>query len=321
MKKNIIIVFSLLFFVVGSAAQTEKDTMRYVENVIYAKFPTTRFIDFQYQQYSSADYKLRDQESELLEKGDVRRQKRVSLALNYPIIYKKVIISPQFRYNYDKFEFKNLESFGALAPRGESDFHSLSGGVNISHVSTLFGKPIFYSGSFMLLGTERAVQSFNAYVMGMMILKRDKATKITLGLMYMYSPSVNVPVFPLFGLEHNFEDTWSLDVALPRYSYIRKNLTAQSRLSAGLLFDSESFFTHSDNSNYPKNALYRNAKIKMEGVYEYLIARKIVLSASLGVAKVIDSKLTKKNSEKKIIKGSQDMNSYFNVGISFAPFK
>lgn len=86
-----LILILLIIPVFSMTAQIESDSVRRkTVKAITTRFPSTRFLDFQYEQISPSDYDA-DLYEKPFEKGTLKSQKRFKAALNAPIIKKTKI--------------------------------------------------------------------------------------------------------------------------------------------------------------------------------------------------------------------------------------
>lgn len=160
MKLNNFSVLVLLLIIIGTTstvAQTRSDTLRIkAGKFITNKFPSTRFLDFQYEQFFPTDYSstLHDKD---MEKGTLSSQKRFKAALNFPIyIREKFIISSSWRYKYESLHFKDVESHlvngVGLQHDNHEDFHYFSGVLSFTYRSMLFNKNVVYNANLITDG-------------------------------------------------------------------------------------------------------------------------------------------------------------------------
>lgn len=323
MKKTLFLI--LLFSVSTYAQESDESTKKKVANVITDKFPSTRFLDFQYEQFTPTDY-TSELNNRDLEEGTIKSQKRFKAALNFPIIKKeKYVISGSVRYKYDSFEFSDVENKldpeNSLFHDGTEAFHYFSTSLNFTYFSKLFGKTFLYNGSVTADGSDKGYERINAVVIGNLILKRTEETTISVGLLAQTKRTSIFPVLPVFSYEHTFEGSpWTLDVVLPKSVYFRRTLFGRDRLSLGLNFDGEVVFAYPNQPRFNDDYTYKRNEIKTGFMYEYKLSNKLITTFQGGVSTIFSGQLREINEVDEFITTTQDINGYFNIGISFNPF-
>ncbi|UGU15452.1 DUF6268 family outer membrane beta-barrel protein [Sinomicrobium kalidii] len=323
MKK---IFFIVLLSSASVYAQESNDSVKKkVAKEITDKFPSTRFLDVQYEQFTPTDY-TSELENTDLEEGTIQNQKRIKVALNVPIIKKKkYVISGSLRYKFDSFEFSDVENKldpeNSLFHDGQEDFHYFSTALNFTYFSKLFGKTFIYNGSITADGSDKGYERINAVLIGSLVLKRTEQTTITAGLLAQTKRTSIFPVLPVFSYEHKFQSSpWTLDVVLPKHAYFRRTLFGRDRLSLGLNFDGEVVFAYPNQPRFHDDYTYKRNEIKTGFIYEYKLSNKIFATFQGGVSTIFSGQLREINKVDEIITTTQNINGYFNVGISFNPF-
>lgn len=325
MKLSSFLVSILLFALTGTTsavAQTHSDTIRmkagkYITN----KFPSTQFLDFQYEQFFPTDYTstLNDKD---MQKGTLNSQKRFKAALNFPIYMKeKLTISSSWRYKYETLSFRNVESnlvngIG-LQHDNHEDLHFFSGALSFTYRSMLLHKNIVYNANLITDGSHKGFERLSATLLAVMVMKRNQTTTITLGAQLNTSPTAIFFILPVFSLEHKFNDSWMLDLAFPKYGYIRKDVFGFGRLSAGIRYEGELFFTYPKQTGFMDTYTYNRNEIRTELMYEHHLSKNFIVTFRGGGTNVFWEQMEVKNSSDKLIKTSQDMNMFFNVGVSY----
>jgi len=303
-------------------AQTHSDTLRvkagkYITN----KFPATRFLDFQYEQFFPTDYTTTLHGKDF-EEGTLSSQKRFKAALNFPIYMKGTfIVSSSWRYKYESLTFKDVESrlvngIGLIHDKHE-DFHFFSGALSVTHRSKLFGKNVVYNANLITDGSHKGFERISGTLMAVMVMKRDKTTTLTLGTILNTSPTAIFFILPTFTLEHKLNDKYMLDLAFPKYGYIRKEVFGNGRLSVGIRYEGELFFTYPKQTGFMDTYTYNRNEIRTELMYEHHLSKNFIVTLRGGGVNTFWGQMKVKNSNEELIKTSQHMNMFFNVGISY----
>lgn len=306
----------------SAVAQTNSDTFRMkAGKFITNKFPSTRFLDFQYEQFFPTDY-TSTLKGEDMERGTLKSQKRFKAALNFPIYMNgKFVISSSWRYKYENLSFKNVRSqlingIG-LQHDNHEDFHFFSGALSFSYKSMLFHKDIVFNANLVTDGSHKGFERFSANLFAVMVMKKNKTTTATLGIQLNTSPSAIFLIIPVFALEHKLNDKWTIDIAFPKHGYIRREVFRNGRLSAGIRYEAERLFTHPKQTGFMETYIYNRDEIKTELMYEQHLSQKFIFTVRGGVVNTFGGKVKVKDSRDMLIKTSHDMNMFFNVGISY----
>lgn len=325
MKLNNFSLLVLLLAITGTTstvAQMDNDTPRVNgKQIITNKFPGTRFLDFRYEQFSPTDY-TSTLNGKDMEGGTLNSQKRFKAALNFPIYMKeKFIISSSWRYKYELFDFENIESHLVngigLHHDTHEDFHFFSGALNFTYRSMLFSKNMIYNASLITDGSHKGFERVNATLLAVMVMKRDNATTMTLGTILDTSPTAIFFILPTFTLEHKLNDKWMFDLAFPKYGYIRKDVFGNGRLSAGAYYEGELLFTYPGQTGFMDTHTYNRNEIRTELMYEHHLSQSFIFTVRGGGVNTFWGKMKIKNSTDELIKTFQNMNMFFNVGVSY----
>lgn len=319
---SVLILIWVMFITTSAVAQTHSDTLRVkAGKFITNKFPGTRFLDFQYEQFSPTDYTSTLYGKDM-EEGILNSQKRFKAALNFPIYMKGTfIVSSSWRYKYESLSFKNVESRlvdGIGLQHGNSeDFHFFSGALSLTYRAKLFNKNMVLNGNLTTDGSHKGFERVSGTLLAVMIMKRDQTTTMTLGATLNTSPTAIFFILPTFSLEHKLNDKWMLDLAFPKYGYIRKEVFGNGRLSAGIRYEGELFFTYPKQTGFMDTYTYNRNEIRTELMYEHHLSESFIFTLRGGGTNVFWGQMKVKNASDKLIKTSQHMNMFFNVGMSY----
>lgn len=322
-----LLILLLIIPVFSVTAQIESDSVRTkTVKAVTTRFPSTRFLDFQYEQFSPGDYDA-DLYEKLFEKGTLKSQKRFKAALNAPIIRKeKWTLSGSLRYKFESLEFENYENLSTsgtpIYHTDNENFHYYSTGLNFTYYSNLFGKTFVYNASVIAEGSNGGFERINGVLIGSFLLKKTEQTTLTLGMLLQTNNTAIFPVLPTFTFEHKFSNSqWSLDVVLPKYVYMRRPLLEKGRISLGAAFDNESFFVYPHQSGLKEVYQFNRNEIKSGFMYEYMLSKNFITTLKAGVNNTLQGNLRERGATNEIMTVKQDMNGYFNIGISYNPFQ
>lgn len=201
-----------------------------------------------------------------------------------------------------------------------NEFHHFISSVNFTYLSTFFGKRAIYSSSFVVDASEESFERAKGFVSGIVILKADRKTKMTVGLFGNIDPTTKVPVIPIFTYETRFENGLIVDITLPKSVYLRKNIHNNGRLSLGSELDGTYFYVKNIEGASGKYE-YRQLDINSGVVYEFALGD-FVITGKTGVKMVPSAKVFKKENSFRDSEYSikPDPSFYLNLGVSFNPF-
>lgn len=236
-----ILAIILLFPMLGMA-QESRIPKAVAKEIRTEKFPTTRFLDFEYEVLSSGDFKSKIYKQNY-EEETIKSTNRVKIALNYPV-YKtqKLVITPVLRYKFESLSFDNVKNESQVYPQiyhGKNvNYHYISTSVNTTYFSKLFNKHTMYNLTIGGDASQKGFEHFTASLLGMMVIKREKHRTMSVGAIIVLDKRALSPVIPLFSYEYKFADSeWSFDTTLPTYVYFRRPLFTDGRISLALNFD------------------------------------------------------------------------------------
>lgn len=302
-----------------SVDSKNKTTAKLITN----QFPSTRFLDVQYEQLGSTDYQT-ELHGQDYEYGKVESEKRVQVAMNAPIIKKEQwVLSGSLRYRYRDISFADVTVPSGEQPvigQGSSQqFHYFLASVNYTRYDKLFGKTLVSNLSVFGDASHEKFGVANATYIASLVLKKDKFTTMTAGLVLQTNPNSILPVLPAFSYNHQFRNSpWQLDIVLPKQIYVRRSLSNRGRLSLGTVFEGEPFYfnTNISGSGTKLHNFNRN-EIKSGLMYEHKVAEKFIAYFRTGSNYFLNGTIRQRGETKEISKTTFDPNFYFNIGFSF----
>ncbi|PZR20223.1 MAG: hypothetical protein DI539_11465 [Flavobacterium psychrophilum] len=316
-------VVSLQAQVKDSLESKNKATAKLITN----QFPSTRFLDIQYEQLSGTDYETK-LHGKKYETGTVDSEKRLQVAMNAPIIKKdRWVLSTSLRYRYRDISFSNVEVLSGDEPLigGENSqhFHYFLASVNYTRYDKLFGKTLVSNLSVFGDASNEKFGVANATYIASLVLKKDKRTTLTTGLVVQTNPNSVFPILPAFSYSHQFKDSpWQIDIILPKQIYLRRALLAHGRLSVGTVFDGEPFyFSTNISGNGDKVYNFNRNEIKSGVMYEYKIRENVITYFRTGWNYFLNGTIRERGEVNEISKTTFDSNFYFNLGFSYNLFK
>lgn len=332
-RKNKISIYSscVLFFASMQYYEAqETDTMtvaekpqtiaQVVKREVAEKFPRTRLINIEFGQMAPYNFTSNHKGGEEYD-GKVKNVSQVNISSNINIIKsKRWSVSALLNYQYinAKGDAPNIFSESNTIVEKQEDFNYFSTSANIGYYSKLFGKTMIYSGTATVDASDKGVERLRGLLTATMVLKANERTKMTVGIIGLLDPNAIVPSFMSFSYEHKFNKGWTLDVILPRYVYVRKDISENSRLSFGSELGGTLFYLYNQDRAYTFNQMDINSGF----LYEQVLGKSFILSAKTGMRYSPSSRIMDKNADFNdyIYRAKPQPGFYFNIGLSYNPF-
>lgn len=321
--KITVAVPAFLLFQFSSFAQDSDTTKsRKVLSYITDKFPRTRTFNIEYSQFTPHNYSP-ELLGEKLPEGKVANLYQLKFDANVNLIRKKTwLLSATVNCRYTGLELDNVSPLISEPKNQKEDFHYHSTALIFTKYSRLFRKAVIYSGSFIVDGSEKHFERVRGFAGATMMLRADRTTKIGIGVVGIVDPSSQTPVMPTFIYERKFNDRWMLDIMLPQRLMIRKEVFGNGRLSVGTELGGTTFYLYGFSGN-AGTYQFRQTELNSGLTYEHNLGRSIIGTVRTGVRNIVNSRVFEKSGSfgDYIYKVQPDAAFYFNVGISFNPFK
>lgn len=282
------------------------------------KFPQTRDFNLEYTQTASYKYSSKLQGSDLPD-NKVKNFSQVRANANiYFIKNRKWFLNTALNYRYTSINTENPVFLFSSDNNTKSDFHYHSEAVSLTYLSKLFNKAAVYSATASVDGSDKHFERIRGMLTGVLVLKADSKTKMTLGLAVFIDPSTQVPVMPIFTYEHKFNNGWIADVILPQKVLIRKNIFSNGRVSLGSEMDNTSFYLYNTDKRYELRQLEINSGI----IYEHNLGSSFIATLKTGMKTTPNSRIFEKQESFNdyIFQAKPKSSFYFNVGVSYNPF-
>lgn len=322
MKYTILAVMGLCFLTTGVSAQVNSSSF---SQSLAEKFSQTRVLDVRYGYYSGRSFSGDAQNTDLAnpnDDGHIDSNQDFRLNVNLPVYQQENLrVTYSGFYNYQGYKYDNLE-----VENRNKDLHYFSSTLSLNYFTELFDKPLILGGNMVLDASDEMLGRIKGYVSASWVLKAEKKNNMSVGLIGIIDKTNPVPLVPTFSYTTMvFNENWRLDMVLPIKIALQNQISSNSRISIGSEFENTEFYF---NSNGIKSSVdhfqFRQSALKSGITYEYLLAKKFVLTAKAGVMNVIRSRVTEKgesfDDDDYILKYNPDASAYFNVGVSFNPF-
>jgi hypothetical protein len=257
-----------------------------------------------------------------LQESKVNNFTQAKISANFNFIKRKTwLLGATVGYRYTSAEAEMTDPFTGNSTVLDEKFHYLFSSLNLTYFSKLFGKRTIYSSSIIVDGSEKHFERIRGLVTGVMVLKANERTKMTVGLVANFDPTAQTPVIPIFTYEHKFNNGLIADVTLPRSIYLRKYMFSNTgRVSLGTEMDQTSFYVYNIDGT-DQRYQYRQLDINSGLIYEHAIGD-FVITGKTGFKMTPSGRLFRKQDSFKdaVFETKPDPTFYFNVGVSFNPF-
>ena len=332
MIRTTLAALSLLALSVGSFAQKTdslqkaiRDSLNLPKRVVAAaadRFAVTRPLNFEFANAGAYTYGS-ERGKDKLPDNRVTKFEQTKISANFNFIKRSTwLLGATLGYRRTAVKADIVQPDVSDHLILDNDFHYLFSAVSFTYFSTLFKKRTFYSSTILVDGSDQHFERVKAIFTGTMLLKANKKTKMTVGVMVNIDPSAQTPIIPTFAYEHKFDNGLIADIVLPRNMYLRKFvLNNKGRLSLGMELDQTTFYLYNLEGTNQKYE-YRQLDINSGMVYEHTIGKYFLLTAKSGMKLTPNGRLFRKEDTfgDPIYEIKPDPTFYFNLGVSFNPF-
>lgn len=246
-------------------------------------------------------------------------QAKISASFNF-IKRKTWLLGATAGYRYTSGKADLTDPLSGNIKIIDDEFHYIFSSLNFSYFSTLFKKRTIYSASVLVEGSDKHFERVKGLISGVMVLKANKKTKMTAGVLVNIDPSSQAPVVPIFTYEHKFDNGLIADITLPKSLYLRKYIFNAGRLSLGTELDRTSFYLYNIDGTSQKYE-YRQLDINSGLIYEHAVGS-FVITGKTGIKLTPSGRIFRKEDSfaDPVYQTKPDPSFYFNVGVSFNPF-
>ncbi len=328
-KKAVLILIVLLLSVKGfsqdrdSIPKRTKDSVNIPKRAVaYAadKFAIARPLNIEFSNASPYNFTSKRRSTSLPE-SKINNFTQAKISANFNFIKRKTwLLGATLGYRYTSAEADMTDPFTGNATALDEDFHYLFSSLNFTYFSTLFKKRTIYSSSIIADGSDQHFERVKGLLTGVMVLKANQKTKMTVGLAVNIDPTSQLPVIPIFTYEHKFNNGLIADVTLPKSIYLRKYVFNTGRISLGTEMDQTSFYLYNLDGTDQKYE-YRQLDINSGIIYEHAIGD-FIITGKTGMKLTPSGRLFRKQDafNDPTFEVKPDPVFYFNIGVSFNPF-
>lgn len=334
MRKQIVLFMILAIHqtIIINAQTAETDSLaKEIRSYVARNFSRSRTFNLYWEVNPSHDYKLK-QNGQVIEDGKVRNANTIKFATTVPVLLSKNFsLYANGQANFYTFDAFN-KATGELSPifseknedKDKNNHSYYKGGLSATYRTKVFGKPFILNANISGDGWNRSFEEVEGSFSAIMVLRSTPTTTFSVG-MYGMTLYNEIPAIPIITYWHQFNTKLSIDVTLPRSTYLRYQLNDNHRFSLGTLLESEQFYIRPNIEGLPETCLFNTSNIKPELVYEFIVNKHFYFIARGGASAVIQGGLYKTNRKgvngDPFIKFDQSATPFFNLGFSYNIFK
>ncbi|WP_294184192.1 DUF6268 family outer membrane beta-barrel protein [uncultured Sphingobacterium sp.] len=321
----LVIIFSIFFSkftysqVIDSVSANKR---KKILSETLERFPINRPLNVEYMQLIPYSYSSELYGNEI-PKTKVKSLSQINVYGSIPIIRKKKwSIGTSLKYQNLSGSVEETDPTNNLVVEKKESFHNFAASVNFTYYARLFNKSILLTASPIVDGGNEGFERITGIATATWIMKATATKRISLGAAGIIDPSAQIPAFLTFSYEQKFKNGYSLDLILPSRLMIRKEIFENGRISAGTEMGGLSFYLYNiDNSG--KTYSYRQMFLNSGFTYEHNLGKTLIATFKTGVRNALTTRIVEKGGASRdyIFKSSQDPTFYFNIGVSFNPFR
>ncbi|WP_292009149.1 DUF6268 family outer membrane beta-barrel protein [Chryseobacterium sp.] len=289
-----------------------------VESYLPERFPRARTFNVEYTQLMP--YKFDSQLNNVdLPENKVKNMYHIKATANINLMRRNNwSIGTTLLYKYTSLEVENPDQVFGMQENNKMDFHYHTESLNFMYYSRLFNKPVIYTVSAMVDGSEQHFERIKGMASGTLVLKSTPKTKMTLGVVAFADTSMKIPAFVTFTYEHTFNNGWVADIILPQKVELRKDFSQNSRLAIGGGMEGTTFYLYQPGKTYEFRQMEINGGITYEHRFGPLIGTVKTGAKFIGMARIFDKNDT---FEDYFYKANPKPAFYFNIGLSYNIFE
>lgn len=324
----------LIFFacvIFGSfttAAQENKEVKDSLLNIvtrINRVYPTVKPYSIQIDRVGDRPYKVNFLKTKI-EEGEIAETFRAKSFVTFPSYKKrKFVLYGTFTHVYQKMSLRDTKSLTVDHPQFKSEriveTHDLTLSVNAVYKDSLFGRTAVYTTAVMLNSRNfKSVEKFRGLFTAAIVLKANKRTVITAGVIALLDPSANLPVTPMFTYWHRLPRQWQFDFILPSRLYFRHPFNS-GWFSIGTELATTHGFNTPDQSILQGEYEFSNILLQSGVNLEYPIAKNFMVGFRTGYELTLASRMVKLNGKSNdyVSSAKADPTTFVSFSLAFVP--
>lgn len=305
-------------------------------SLVAKNFSRYRTVNMSYETKWAHDYSF-SLDGKEVEKGRKKNLNTIRFSTMIPILrLRQVSLYTNLQYSSYKFDNYSRDGRASLIFSRRS-YNYYTGGINGSYYMSVWNRPLIFSADIAADGWDQGFGKFQGSLSAVMVIMNTRQTNFSAGIIGMTLFS-SIPIMPIIAYWHRFNNPdLSVDITMPSQFYLRYQMGNQ-RISIGAAMNADNFYLKSKIKGTPTVYYYSDATLKPEINYEYIINKHFYLSAHAGVSMVIQGGLYTKNRKgvkvvttdsngkdktqiEPVLKQDRSPIPFFNIGISYSPFR
>lgn len=321
----ILVCWSITISCNGQDEQKVRDSLLNLVTRINRVYPTVRPYSIQIDHVSDRVYNASFLKQRV-ERGDITETLRAKSFVTFPSYKtKQFVLYGTFTYLYQKISLRNTTPLAATHPEFRSqrdvETNDLTLSVNAVFKDSLFNRTVVYTSAFMVNSRNfKSIEKFRGLFTAAIVLKANRRTVITTGLIALIDPSANLPFTPLFTYWHRLPKQWQFDFIFPSRVYLRHPLKA-GWISFGAELSTAHGFNTPNQSILKGDYEINNILLQPGAYFEYPIAKNLLFGLRAGAELTLASRMVKVNdkSNNYVSSTKADPTAFASFSISYVP--
>jgi len=305
--------------------QEVKDSLLNLVTKINRVYPTVKPYSIQIDRVSDRPYSVNFLKKKI-EEGEIAETFRTKSFVTFPSYKKrKFILYGTFTHVYQKMLLRDTKSLTVDHPQFRSErnveSHDLTLSVNAVYKDSLFGRTAVYTTALMLNSRNfKSVEKFRALFTAAIVLKANKRTVITAGVIALLDPSANLPFTPMFSYWQRLPGQWQFDFILPSRLYFRHPFNS-GWFSIGTELSTTHGFNTPDQSILKGEYELSNILLQSGVNLEYPIGNGLLLGFRTGMEVMLASRMVKLNGKSSdyVSNAKANPTTFVNFSLAFVP--
>jgi hypothetical protein len=214
MASTVFTAFLILPFSVK--AQTQDSIVKKVTRFAADKFTEQRPFSIDFKEYGNYNFSSNTRDRDLPD-GEFTKWLQFTASANVNLLQNsRWLLQANGLYRFVSAESRFSAPAPGLQQNYNEDHHYHTEGLNLSYFSKLFGKTAIYTAGFALDGSEKRIERVRGVLSGIVVLKTNETTTMSVGLAGTTDPGAQIPIAPIFIYQYKFSDKLTADLTLPR---------------------------------------------------------------------------------------------------------
>ena len=297
---KLITIILITLCISKSYAQTSKDSVVHkIADTTKAEstnirsdksYPRLSLVNIQWDQFGKTPYTFKYHGNEVDHGNLLNNRFQVNAAVPISLSNNLTLI-PGLVYTREAYTFSDVISNTGFSHDNKETYNNLDFSIKADYVKKLFGKPLISSVDIYTMGTGlNNVKRIGGDIKEIMLFPGGLNTKYTFGFDVPIDPSSFLPVIPIAGVWHRFNDNWEMDILILKKAALRRANTLGGWASIGAEFNINSYFVP---GNQVLHGTYEERYNEFNGylAYDRMLSKRIMIGIRGGYKEPLDGKL------------------------------